>query len=129
MNVKGSLTLLLLIIFTDISAQKTEFSILGKWQRIAYNGNDGANDYTQKVVNGEKLFFEKDNIVKDSLGIIGKYKFEQNKLEIFLNEKGSYYLVYYDINDLDKMHLNPVTSDYQIICDEGCSYTYVRLKD
>lgn len=123
---KKMLTVVLVIFCNTVFSQKTEFSILGKWQKIAENGNDGAHDYTQKVENGEILFFENNSIVKDGIGNSGVYELNEHKLKIKLNEKENYYLAYHDNDDLA---LTPVTSDYQILCDEGCAYIYKSVRD
>lgn len=128
MAAKRNLTLLLLIIFTNIIAQTKEFPIVGNWQMVSLTANNGNHDYTQKVENGQKLFFEDNNIVTDGSGAKGTYEFHENRLKIVLGTE-KYYLAYYDLNDPDKIYLTPVTSNYQIICDEGCHDTYARLKD
>ncbi len=126
MTAKNILTFLILIIATSSYCQNPRFSIHGKWQKVAESGSDGAKDFTIEIQNGETLLFKKNKKVEDSSGKKGRYKLNGRKLRVSLNNDLRYYLVFYDNNDLNKMFLNPVTSEYQIICDEGCSFTYVR---
>jgi hypothetical protein len=44
------------------------FSILGKWQLVAHQGNDEAKDYVAPVENGETWIFEPNQLVKHSTG-------------------------------------------------------------
>ncbi|GAA5102419.1 hypothetical protein GCM10023210_43440 [Chryseobacterium ginsengisoli] len=125
----------LTMVTVNIMAQSEQFSFLGKWQLIEYQGNDGANDYTQKIKNGEVLTFEHNNIVKDSLNTIGKYQFVGDyetygkKLVINLNNHHDYYLALFNNKSDDVLYLLPTNSQFQSVCDEGCSYKYIRLKD
>ena len=112
---------------TKIIQYNNKFSILGKWQRTAQSeSNGGAKIYTTRIKNGEILSFEKNNKVKDEKGNLGTYTLDREKLKITLNKKEEYYFVYYDKKDVTKIYLNPVTPKYQIICDEGCAYTYTK---
>ena len=111
---------------TKIIQNNNKFSIFGKWQKIAESGSNGAKIYTTEIKNGEILSFEKNKIVKDRLGNIGTFTLDGEKLKISLNKKEEYYFIYFDKKDLTKMYLSPVTPEYQIICDEGCSYTYTK---
>ncbi|RZJ29810.1 MAG: hypothetical protein EOO48_06600 [Flavobacterium sp.] len=129
MTVKTFLSASLILVCSVIFSQQKEFTIIGKWQQTARNGNDGAHDYTVQLKNGEVLTFDAGNIVKDTIGNTAHYTFDGKKLEFKLAKTARNYLVYYNPAQTDTMHLVPVTADYQIICDEGCSSTFVRRKN
>ncbi|TPD71263.1 hypothetical protein [Flavobacterium microcysteis] len=118
--------LFLTLVLNSCKSQTKGFTILGKWQAVEYSGSDGAKGFTHKISNGEIFIFEMKNIVKDKLGNIGTYTFQNNKLHIELAEQDRYYTLYYDEINPERIFLNPVTSDYQIICDEGCAFTYEK---
>jgi hypothetical protein len=131
--VKKCLFFLLFLLLLNTYAQDKEFSIIGKWQKTAKSGSDGAHDFTIEIVNGEVLFFQKQNSVTDGFGNVGTYYFEGEKysgakLKVVFKKSTNYYIVYFDVKNPDEMNLTPVTSDYSIICDEGCSFTYTRKK-
>ncbi|WP_447636615.1 hypothetical protein [Flavobacterium microcysteis] len=118
--------LFLTLVLNSCKSQKKEFTILGKWQAVEYSGSDGAKVFTNKISNGEIFIFEMKNVVKDKLGNTGTYTFQNNKLHIELAEQDKYYTLSYDEINPERIFLDPVTSDYQIICDEGCSFTFEK---
>jgi hypothetical protein len=126
MEAKTILIFFILISTISTYGQNKPFSIYGKWQKVAESGSDGANKFTIGIKNGEILLFKKNKKVEDNAGNIGRYKLKGRKLKVTLNNSLKYYLVFYNDDDLNKMFLSPVTPEYQIICDEGCSFTYVR---
>lgn len=107
--------------------------IIGKWKEIEYQGNDGANDYVTKIENGQTITFEKNGkvvIEKDNIKDKGKYEILQdnkfyNKLHISFPKRGFYYL--FSNQENKHLALTPVTSEYQIICDEGCANVYKKI--
>lgn len=109
--------------------------IIGKWREIEYHGNNGADDYVNKIENGQILTFEKDGsllIQKDGTTTLGSYEIfphnEHNlKLHISSSKKEFHYLISNQVNP-NYIYLTPVTSDYQIICKEGCGYVYEKIK-
>lgn len=117
-----------LLVFNSFKSQTKEFTILGKWQAVESSASNGAKVITHKISNGEIFIFEMKNIVKDKIGNIGTYSFQDNKLHIDLAKQHRYYALYYKKINPERIFLNPVTSDYQIICDEGCAFVYQKLK-
>jgi len=106
---------------------KSTKSLIGKWKLIAESGSKGdAKIYTNKIKNGEILIFHVKQKLTNESGDEGKYKLDGNKLEINLNKKERFYLLFYDQNNSNKIYLSPVTPKYEIICDEGCSFIYER---
>ena len=112
-----------LMLFLDSSAQNKSLSILGEWKEIEYQGNDGANDYITKTENGETLVFEEYQVIKDGLGNFGTFKISGDSLHIILGNKDRFYRIF--LNN-KKLELTPVTSKYEIICDEGCAHIYIK---
>lgn len=119
--------LLLIIISNSCKSQSSEFSLIGKWQAVESSSSDGAKVFTHKITNGEIFIFELNNIVKDKLGNSGTYSFQDEKLHIELANQDRYYKLYYEKHNSERIFLNPVTSDYQIICDEGCAFIYEKV--
>lgn len=122
---------LILLLFTaatnSCKPQSNEFSLIGKWQAVESSSSDGAKSSKHKITNGEIFMFELNNIVTDKSGNIGKYSFQDEKLHIELANQHRYYLLYYEKDNPKRIFLNPVTSDYQIICDEGCAFVYEKV--
>lgn len=119
--------LLLTVIINSCKSQSNEFTLIGKWQAVESSSSDGAKPFTHKITNGEIFMFDQNNIVKDKLGNIGKYSFQDEKLHIELANQHRYYKLYYEKENPNQIFLNPVTSDYQIICDEGCAFAYEKV--
>lgn len=117
-----------IISITACAQNKQEQSLIGQWKLIAENGNNGANDYTIEIKDGEILHFLSGNKIKNNKGDNGTYQLNNNKLMIQINQSKKYYLIFYDDDNSKIMYLNPVTEKYQIICDEGCSFTYKKIK-
>lgn len=117
-----------------LSTQEYSF-IIGKWREIEYHGNDGADDYIDKIENGRVLTFEKNGnvwIEKETIVSLGSFEISlhdkhSHRLYITYENKGFYYLISNQENP-DYIYLTPVTSDYQFICKEGCSYVYEKIK-
>lgn len=123
------LTLLISILITNsCKAQSNEFSLIGKWQAVESSSSEGANVFTHKITNGEIFIFDLNNIVKDKSGNSGKYSFQDERLHIELVNKDRYYKLYYEKDKPEQIYLNPVTADYQIICDEGCAFVYEKVR-
>jgi hypothetical protein len=109
--------------------------IIGKWKEIEYHGNNGADDYVNKIENGQILTFEKDGsllIQKDGTTTLGSYEiFPHNehtlKLHISSSKKEFHYLISNQVKP-NYIYLTPVTSDYQFICKEGCGHVYLKMK-
>jgi hypothetical protein len=122
--------LILFYFLQSITFAQHNFSVIGKWQLVAYNGNNGAKDYTNVIKNGEILTFSADSMVKDSIGNTGKYSLGKDKigykLHYTLGNKSFYYRV---SNSKNTLELVPVTNTFSFICDEGCSYSYTRRKE
>lgn len=120
MTVKHTITFLLLIMCSRVHSQDNSVSIFGKWQHVSEYSHDGACGYEQKIKHGEVLIFEKENIVKDSLGNVGTYYLKKNILSIKLNGTERAYNVHFSNNI---MSLSPTHH----VCDEGCHSTYSKL--
>ncbi len=109
--------------------------IIGKWKETEYHGNNGADDYVSKIENGRVLTFEKNGnvwIEKDT--IINKESYEisphnKHALRLYISspKNGFHYLIS-NQEDPNFMYLTPITSNYQIICKEGCGYVYEKIK-
>ncbi|MES2574767.1 MAG: hypothetical protein V4572_07480 [Bacteroidota bacterium] len=113
----------ILVVFSNCLAQNESFSLIGNWKEIEYHGNNGAEDYMRKIENGQILTFEEYNLIKDGLGNIGTYKKKGDSLHIMLANQNKFYRIHlYN----KKLTLTPVTSKYEIICDEGCGYIYTK---
>lgn len=116
--------------YKEISSKKNKVlqdnysNIRGSWKEIEYQGNDGANDYTTKIENGQILTFAEYNVIKDGLNNIGTYKKNGDNLHIMLTKQDKFYRVY---SENKKLLLTPVTPKYEIICDEGCANIYLRV--
>lgn len=123
-------TFLMLFVFLGIlfinAQKKDDVAIIGKWQHVSSSGSNGAKMFTNKVKNGNILEFLPSNKVTDNKGLVGFYKLNGEKLEISFDKKVNYYRVFF--NGKKEINLSPVTSDYQIICDEGCSDKYQKIK-
>jgi CarboxypepD_reg-like domain len=119
--------------YKDISSKKdtkklleNSNNIIGSWKEIEYRGNDGANDYTTKTENETTLNFHEDNVISDGLGNIGTYNIDEKNLHIMLAKQNKFYRITLE----DKMlYLTPVTSKYELICDEGCAYIYIKSEN
>lgn len=127
MNSKSFLMLFAFLGILFINAQKKDdVTIVGKWQHVSTSGSNGAKMFTNKVKNGNILEFFPSNKITDNKGHSGYYKLNGEKLEISLDKKVNYFRVFF--NGKKEMNLSPVTADYQIICDEGCSDKYQKIK-
>ena|SRR5690554_6174325 len=107
--------------------------LIGKWKEVKYRGSNGADSFIRKIKNKQTLTFEKDGSViieKDNIKAKGKYEVHSDKyyrkLHISSSKGDSYYLISKENNK--EIALNPVTSEYEIICDEGCAYIYKKIK-
>lgn len=108
--------------------------LIGKWKEVEYRGSNGAESFIKKIKNKQTLTFEKDGSViieKDNIKDNGKYEVHSDKynkkLHISSPKGDSFYFVSFKEKD-KKMTLTPVTSEYEIICDEGCSNIYKKIK-
>ena len=107
--------------------------LIGKWKEVEYRGSNGADSFIRKIEKKQTLIFLKDGSVIIEKGDVkdkGKYEVysdkDYKKLHISSSIGNSYYLIIKE-ND-KKIALNPVTSKYEIICDEGCAYIYKKIK-
>jgi hypothetical protein len=116
-----------MVITNSCKSQSNEFSLIGKWQAVESSASNGAKPFTYKITNGEIFMFDLNNIVQDKLGNIGKYSFQNENLHIELANQHRYYKLYYEKDNPKRIFLNPVTSDYQIICDEGCAFVFEKV--
>lgn len=119
--------LLLLFSINTHAQERKNNSIIGKWKLVAEGGSTGANVYSNEIKNGEILIFESENKIKNGKGKKGTYELHDDKLKIKLNREERYYLLSYDENKSNIIYFNPATPKYQIICDEGCAFTYKKL--
>ena len=117
----------LLVAMSFFAQIKNDSSILGKWQLIASSGSNGAKNYTNEVKNGEILFFQSKNQVSNEKDSKGTYQLNGDKLKIMLRGLTKHYLLYHDEKNNTIFFITPVTDQYQIICDEGCSFTYTKI--
>ena len=112
-----------------VSAISNPNFLIGKWKESGYKANDGATSYSTKIESGRIFTFEKDGsivIEKDNIKEKGKYEVKDGKKLRILSSKGeSYYRV--SLKSNEKIGLTPVTSDYKIICDEGCMHIYEKI--
>lgn len=126
---KKILFLTTLILTLACSAQKKEFSLLGKWKENEEISSDGANKIRIPIENGEILIFEPNNVVKDGQDNEGTYEVKGNHLHIVINQKERFYLFsQYKEDNFEKIFLTPVTTEYKIICDEGCPHIYKKIE-
>ena len=63
------------------------------------------------------------------MGNNGSYTLNENRLRIELNYLERYYLIFHKNINPEMLYFSPVTNNYGIICDEGCSYIYLKLKE
>jgi CarboxypepD_reg-like domain len=121
------LSIIFYFLISNCLAQNIDFSIIGNWQEIEYQGNNGATDYINKIENGRVFIFETNNIIKDTKGNIGTYQLNELKLHISLLNDERFYKIYYEKNNNQRLSLIPVTNKYEYICDEGCSEIFQKL--
>ena len=129
MAIINNSVLFLIVLYYGIAAScsgQKEFTLLGRWQHVSSIGSDGASKFTQKVENGKVLFFESGDVLKDGAGSKGTYRLHGDSLHLVLPDHEGFYRIYRNKNDFDRISLSPVTSKYEIICDEGCADIYVR---
>lgn len=131
--IKNGLLIFLLISLSSVFAQNNAWPIIGKWQEEAKVGSDGIKNFRHEIKNGNVLYFKKNKKISDRYGSKGKYYFKGEKhsgqkLKIVLNKVASYYIAYYDINNPNTLSLVPVTSNYSIICEDGCTFVYQRIE-
>ena len=122
--------LLLLLLFISVSTygQETDSRFVAKWQQREESGSDGANKYTVPVKNGPVIIFAEDNGVTYN-GAKGKYIIgEGNKLTIDLEKDKHHFLFSFGKNNTI-LYLTPVTSGFQIICDEGCADIFYKASN
>lgn|SRR5690606_25893790 len=107
--------------------------LIGKWKEVEYRGSNGADFFSKRIKNKQRLTFEKDGSViieKNNTKEKGKYEVHSDegdiKLHISSSKGNFYYLVFKSKGK--RIALNPVTSEYGIICDEGCAYVYKKIK-
>ena len=126
---KKIVSLIAIAILTNSCASKpTKFSLLGEWQCIEEHGSNGAREFTARIKDGDVLVFSEDNNVTDKKGNKGKYDLHGDSLHIAIPNNERFYFLYKFEDDFEKISLSPVTSEYQIICDEGCAFVYEKTK-
>lgn len=117
-----------IISMNSYSQNNLNKTLIGKWKLIAESGSKGsAKIFTNEIKNGETLMFQSKSKLQNENGDKGTYNIDGNKLKINIDKKERFYLMFFDENNPNKIYLNPVTSKYEIICDEGCSFTYIKL--
>ena len=107
--------------------------LIGNWKEIEFHGNNGANDYINKIENGQILSFEKDGtatLIKNNKKYEGKYVVlnhnkNYNKLQIITTDNEFYYL--FATLEENKLTLTPVNSSYEFICKEGCVSIFEKV--
>lgn len=107
--------------------------LIGNWKEIEFHGNNGANDYINKIENGQILSFEKDGtatLIKNNKKYEGKYvvlNHNKNyyKLQIIATDNEFYYL-FAKLKD-NKLTLTPVNSNFEFICKEGCVSIFEKV--
>ncbi len=118
----------LIISIHSYSQSNSNKTLIGKWKLVAESSSNGsAKIFTNEIKNGEILIFQSKNRLKNENGNMGTYEIEGDKLKISIDKKERFYLLFFDENNLNKIYLNPATPKYEIICDEGCSFTYIKL--
>lgn len=125
------ITLLFIACFALIScsSQSKEFSIIGKWKEIEYHGSDGSNSFVQEIDNGRTFVFEKSKkviVIKDGFKVTGNFQLKGDSLKITLQNEVTFYQLNYS-ND-GNLSLSPRTEDFEIICDEGCTFVFKKTK-
>ena len=109
-------------------------SITGSWQLTEHRGNNGAHDFTESIKNGPIFTFKENGVIeKDNTS--GTYLisesdttgYHQDRLYIGLGTEKLYYIYQFESGLTTKLNLTPVTENYQLICDEGCTDVYKRL--
>jgi hypothetical protein len=128
------LTLLsLFFILFGCKSQSKEFTLIGKWQlKETISGNGGGKEYHSNITNGRTFEFKSNGEVINELGKKGKYQLEDENSEgtflklIFPNSEVEYFNLHSEENDTEKITLNPINSERQLICDCGCSEIYEK---
>lgn len=116
------------IIFLFLFASCRTDGFIGKWQLKEQLSSDGAKNYTTSVRNGTILNFKANDIVEKD-GKVGKYHLSQfddggyiqKRVVLEFDFEKNYYL--YELNGTI-LSCTPVSSDFSIICDEGCADIY-----
>ena len=123
----------------DTISVNNDFAFLiGKWKHIASISSNGATKYTTKIKDGQTIIFEiNGNVIieKDDTKVNGTYKSQlrdtniRNEFKLCISSsKGSSYYIFYFGGNNSTVSLIPVTSEYEIICDEGCSDIYEKIE-
>ncbi|EKT4499987.1 hypothetical protein SL054_002435 [Flavobacterium psychrophilum] len=119
-------------LITSCNSKKEEFTLIGKWQLTkTISGNGGGKNYQSDVSNGRIFEFRNNGEILDKSGLIGKYQIDSTKtyLQIsFPNSEVEYFNYYSEENNYNKITLNPVNSEHQLICDCGCLEIYKKIK-
>jgi hypothetical protein len=125
--------LCLFLILLGCKSQSKEFTLIGKWQlKETISGNGGGKKYHSNIFNGRTFEFKNNGEVINELGKKGKYQLEDENSEgtylklIFPNSEVEYFTLYSEENDTEKIILNPINSERQLICDCGCSEIYKK---
>ncbi|OXA94955.1 hypothetical protein [Flavobacterium hercynium] len=124
---KTLLLLCLIILITSFVYCKKEFTIIGKWKAIESIGSNGATKIHSKIENGDEIIFEEDNIVIDHRQNKGKYEMLGDSLHIVFPNEEFFYFCRSNKWNSEEISLTPLTKEYQLICDEGCSTIYKKL--
>ena len=127
-NMKKVLTLTFLIILTSYcKSQSNGFSLIGKWVCVEEHGSNGAREFISKIKDGDILVFASANTVTDKRGVKGLYNLNGDSLHIAIPNNERFYILQKFKDDFEKISLVPVTSEYKVICDEGCSFIYKKV--
>ncbi|MBS7232756.1 hypothetical protein KHA90_17195 [Flavobacterium psychroterrae] len=118
----------LLILNISCVFKGEEFSIIGKWKAIESISSNGATQSRTDIEDGDEIIFEKNNIVIDHLKNKGKYEIIGDSLHLIFPKEEFFYFCRTNEWSSKKMTLDPVTNEYQFICDEGCSTIYKKIE-
>jgi len=118
----------IITLFTSCIAEKKEFTIIGKWKAIEATGSNGANQFQTDIEDGNEIIFKKDNIVIDHFNNKGKYEILGDSLHLIFLKEEFFYFCHSESENSEKMSLIPLTAEYKLICDEGCSTIYKKIR-
>lgn len=127
------LQLLVVSVLLSCESKKKEFTLIGKWQlEERISGNGGGKTYHEEISDGRTFEFKENGDVVNEVGQIGKYEVEKDdSFHFFLHVsfpklENEYFSFYPDEKDSEKMILNPVDAEHQLLCDCGCAEIYLK---
>jgi hypothetical protein len=122
---KKYISILFLFYCFTVSSQIAKKSLIGKWQLTTEaSSNGGGKIYSTKIKNGAVLIFDSNKGVIFK-GVKGTYDLESDRLILKIKGKQENYMI-----NITKrvLSLNPLDSDFHLVCDEGCAAIYTRMK-